>query len=551
MKRFLLACTSALGLLAAPAAQAKDTLAIGVAQFPASLNPYISAQTVQYFTIGFAVRPVSAYNPQGERVCLLCETLPSLDNGLAKLEDTPGGGKGLAVTLKIRPGLKWGDGEPVTAKDIEFTWRMAKAPEAGFIQTWAWNRATSVDIVDPSTIVMHLDKTYVTYQMWDYLLPEHLEAKLATGTGPAGAMEYINKTLYNAAPTTPGLWNGPFMVSNYNSGSSIELVPNPYWPGEKSDLKKIVVRLVDNTAALQANLMSGDVDFTPSGIGITTDQAVTLERDMKGKFQFFWHLGLSYERISMNQDGPLKDLKVRQALLLGVDRKTLIDKLFTGHAILALSWIDEVEQFYTTDVQQYPYDPAKARALLAEAGYKPGPDGVAVNAAGQRLSFDFATTSGNRIRELSQQVMQNQWKAIGVDVRITNQPSRTFFGEYMRKRQFAGLAEWANSGRIGVPPTVYYASRNIPTAANNFNGQNWSGVNLPELDTTMAAAETELDPARQKALWTGMQKVYAANVPELPLYFRTDPDVVPTWLKGYDATGKEDYISFYAEKWHN
>ena len=544
-------CVS-LGMLAAAGpALAKDTLTVGVAQFPASLNPYISAQTVQYFTIGFATRPVSAYNPQGERVCLLCAELPSLANKTAVIEDVPGGGKGIAVTLKLRPGLKWGDGEPVTSKDIEFTWRMAKSPDAGFIQTWAWNRATRLDIVDPSTVVLHLDKTYVTYQMWDYLLPEHLEAKIATGAGPAGAMDYINKTLYNAAPTTPGLWNGPYVVSNYNSGNQVELQPNPYWPGPAPDIKHIVVRLVDNTAALQANLLSGDVDFSPSGIGITTDQAVSLERDHKGMFQFFYHTGLSYERISMNQDGPMKDLRVRQALLMGIDRTTLIDKLFFGHAVLALSWINDVEKYYTADVQQYPYDPAKAKALLAEAGYTPGPDGVGVNAAGQRLSFDFATTSGNRIRELSQQVMQNQWKAIGVEVHITNQPSRTFFGEYMRKREFQGLAEWANSGRIGVPPTVYYASSAIPTQANNFTGQNWSGVNIPEMDQAMLAAEVEPDPEKQQELWATMQKLYAANIPELPLYFRQDPDVVPAWLKGYDATGKEDYISFFAEKWHN
>ena len=358
MTRFFQACAVSFGLFAAGAAAGKDTLTIGVAQFPASLNPYISSQTVQYITIGFGTRPVSAYDPKGNRVCLLCAELPNLEDKSAVIEDLPGGGKGMAVTLKLRPGLKWGDGEPVTSRDIEFTWRMAKSPDAGFIQTWPWNRATEVDIVDDSTAVLHLDKTYVSYQMWDYLLPEHLEAKIATGSGAAGAMDYINKTLYNSAPTTPGLWNGPYLVTGYNSGSQIELGPNPYWPGPAPAIKHVVVRLVDNTAALQANLLSGDVDFSPSGIGITTDQAVALERDHKDMFQFFYHLGLSYERIDMNMDGPLKDLRVRQALLMGVDRKTLIDRLFSGHALLALSWVNEVEQFYTTDVAQYPYDPA-------------------------------------------------------------------------------------------------------------------------------------------------------------------------------------------------
>ncbi len=533
------------------AAEAKDSLVIGVAQFPASLHPYISAQTVQYFTIGFALRPVSAFDAAGKRVCLICETLPTLDNGLAKIENLPEGARGLAVTIKIRPGLAWGDGEPVTAKDIAFTWNLARQPTSGFITTYAWSRATRVDVVDDRTAVLHLDQTYVTYQMWDYLLPEHLEGKLAAGTGPTAAMDYINHTNYAVSPLNPGLWNGPYVVSGYQSGVSVELSPNPHWPGPAPAIKHISVRLVDNTAALAANLLSGDVDFSPSGIGITTDQAVALERDHPEQFQFFYRKGLSYERIDMQEaNKPLADFRVRKALLLATDRKTLIDRLFYGHATPALSWINELEPNFTTDVPSYPFDPVQARTLLKEAGYTPGPDGIARNAAGDRLSFEFSTTSGNRIRELSQQVMQNQWKAIGVEVFIKNQPSRTFFGDTMRKRAFTGLAEYANSGRVGLPATPYYNSRSIPTQANNYTGQNWSGFDNPEMDRAMQAAEVELDPAKQRALWTTMQNVYAAALPELPLYFRQDPDIVPAWLKGYEATGKEDYQSFYAENWH-
>ncbi len=66
----------------------------------------------------------------------------------------------------------------------------------------------------------------------------------------------------------------------------------------------------------------------------------------------------------------------------------------------------------------------------------------------------------------------------------------------------------------------------------------------------MQAAETELDPVKQKALWATMQRIYAANLPELPLYFRQDPDVVPAWLKDYHVTGREDYQTFFAETWH-
>ena len=451
------------------------------------------------------------------------------------------------MTIKLRPDLAWSDGAPVTARDVAFTWKLASDPASGFSNNYIWSRAKSVEVVDDHTAVLHLPRTLVTYQMWDYLLPEHLEAAIAA---KGGALDYINHTLYNSAPTTPGLWNGPYVISHYESGNLIELTPNPYWHGKAPAIKRVVVRLVDNTAALQANLLSGDVDLTPSGIGITTDQAVSLEKDHPGQFQFFYRPGLSYERIDLQKDNPLLgDIRVRQALLLALDRKTLVSRLFGGHASIALSWINALEPNFTTDVPGYGFDPARARTLLEEAGFTPGPDGIRRNAAGDRLSFEFATTSGNRVRELSQQVMQSWWRAVGVEVVIKNQPSRSFFGELMRKRAYTGLAEYANFTRIGLPPTPFYGSDAIPTAANNWNGQNWAAVTDPAMDRALAASEVELDPAKQKADWLEMQRIYAATLPELPLYFREDPDIVPSWLHGYTATGKEDYQTYTAEDW--
>ncbi len=540
------------GLLAVLAvtnvAAAKDSLVIGVAQFPASLHPYISSQTVQFYTLGFAQRPVTAFSPEGKPVCLLCSELPSLENGLARIEDQPDGSKGLAVTIKLKPDLEWSDGAPVTAKDIAFTWKLGSNPASGFSNNYVWSRANSVEVVDDHTAILHLPRTLVTYQMWDYLLPEHMEAPiLAQGGGP---IDYINHTLYNAAPTTPGLWNGPYVISRYESGNLIELAPNPHWHGQAPAIQRVVVRLVDNTAALVANLLSGDVDMTPSGIGITTDQAVALERDHPGQFQFFYRPGLSYERIDLQKDNPLlSDVRVRQALLLAIDRKTLIARLFTNHATMAASWINPLEPNFTPDVPGYGFDPARARALLAEAGFKPGPDGICRSPAGDRLSFEFSTTSGNRVRELAQQVMQSWWKAVCVEVTIKNEPARTFFGETMRKRSYTGLAEYADSTRIGLPPGPVYGGTAIPNAANNWNGRNWSGFDDPAMNKALADAEVELDPVKQKTDWLTMQRIYTTQLPELPLYFREDPDIVPAWLHGYDATGKEDYQTYTAEKW--
>src|SRR3954471_4624914 len=128
---------AALGVVACfasggPALASRDQLVIGVAQFPSSLHPNIDAEVIKSYTLGFVIRQITAYDKDWKNSCLVCAELPTIENGLAKIEDKPGGAKGMAVTIKLKPGLKWGDGEKVTTRDLEFTWRLARDPKSGF-----------------------------------------------------------------------------------------------------------------------------------------------------------------------------------------------------------------------------------------------------------------------------------------------------------------------------------------------------------------------------------------------------------------------------------
>jgi peptide/nickel transport system substrate-binding protein len=540
---------ASLALLAGtvPAA-AKDSLVIGVAQFPASLHPYINSQTTQFYTLGFALRPVTSIDRNGKIACLLCTELPTIENGLARREDRPDGKHGVAVTIKLKPDLFWGDGVKLTAADLAFTWRVAHDPNAGFANSHPWSRATSVDVVDEHTAVLHLDDTYASYNEWDSILPEHIEGPVfAAAKTP---VDYINTTTYNRAPLTPGLWDGPYMISGYLSNAAVELSPNPFWAGQKPGFKHIEIRLIENTAALQANLLSGDVDLSPVGIGLTIDEGMALQAQHPDSFRYYFLPQPNYEHIDLKLENPiLQDVRVRRALLQGIDVASIVKRLFGTHAEVARSFVYAADPHFVSGVPTYPYDPAKARALLAEAGWKPGDGGVLRNAAGLRFSLEFSTTSGNRIRELTQQVMQSQWKALGIEVQIKNEPSRTFFGQQMRHREFTGLAEYASTFEIGWVPVTRFTSASIPTAANNWAGGNYPGVADKQLDADLAQAAVELDAVRQQALWADIQKIYATDLFALPLYFRSDPEIVPTWLKGYEPTGKEDLSSFWAETW--
>ncbi len=457
----------------------------------------------------------------------------------------------MAVTIKLKPGLMWADGVPVTAKDIAFTWKLGHDPANGFSNGNPWGRADSVQVVDDRTAILHLPGPVSSYNQWDQILPEHVEGPIFDKAH--GAAEYINTTAYNHAPTTPGLWDGPYMVTAYQSGSSITLEPNPHWPGTKPGFKHIVIRYIGNTAALQANLLSGDVDMVAGeGVGLTIDQAIALQKNHPDQFDYIFRPSLTYEHVDLQKNDPiLADARVRRAMLYALDRKTLTQKLFNGLQPVANTWVNPLDQFYDKDVATVPYDLAKAKGLLKDAGWTPGSDGICRNAKGDRLSVEFSTTAGNQLRELTQQVLQSQLKAACIETTIKNEPARTFFGETVKHRTYGGLAMYAWSSAPEDSPARTLGSDNIPTKDNNWAGANYIAFSDPQMDADIKKAQAELDPAKQKAIWYDMQAIYADRLPVLPLFFRAEPHVVPKWLKGYQPTGTSDMSCFWAENWHS
>ena len=534
---------------AGPALAAKDQLTIGVAQFPSSLHPNIDAEVIKGYTLNFVIRQVTAYDADWKNSCLICAELPTIENGLAKIEDRPDGKKGMAVTIKLKPDLKWGDGVKVTAKDLEFTWKLANDPKSGFSNNHPWTRADKVDVVDDQTAVLHLDKVLASYNEWDQILPEHVEGPIYEKSQASG--DYVKQTAYARQPTNPGLYDGPYLVTGYTSGAQIVMEPNPYWPGTKPGFKRVVLKLIENTAALQANLLSGDVDMVAGeGVGLTIDQVLELRKQHPDQFTYIFKPSLNYEHIDLKVGNPiLADLRLRQALVYAADRKTLTEKLFQGMQPVADTWVNPLNANFASEIQHYPYDLAKAKALLAEAGWKPGSDGICRNDKGERLSLEYSTTAGNRLRELQQQVLQSNWKAACIEVTIKNEPARTFFGETVKKRIYEGLAMYAWSSAVTESPRRTLASSQIPTADNNYGGANYIGYSNPQMDKLIDEAEQELDSGKRKALWASMQEIYAKELPVIPLFFRAEAHVVPKWLKGYVPTGHGDMSSNWAENW--
>lgn len=542
----------ALGFVQPATAKGKDELVIGITQFPSTLNPLIDAMMAKSYVLAMARRPFTTYDKDWQLACLLCTELPTLENGRAVPFDLDkpndaGGTQGVRLTYTIQPDAKWGDGTPVTTKDVLFTWKLGLTPQVGVSNQEQFRRMLDIEVEDDKTFTIVADRLGFDFAAINdfQILPAHLEEKPL-----AEPAAYRQRTLYDTDSTNPGLYNGPYRITQVAPGAHIVLEPNAHWWGKKPHFKRIVVRVIENTAALEANILSGEIDYIAGELGLTVDQAVAFEKRQGERFKVVYKSGLVYEHIDVMLDNPiLADRRVRQALLLGIDRQAISQQLFGGKQPVAHSNVNPLDWVYDKGIPTYGFDAKRAASLLDEAGWAEKRGGIRHNAKGERLSLEFMTTAGNRSRELVQQALQAQWRQLGIDIRIRNEPARVFFGETVTKRKFTGLAMYAwISAPESVPRSTLH-SKEIPSAENGWSGQNNPGFRNPEMDRLIDEIELVLEKEKRRPMWSRMQTIYAEELPALPLYFRADAYIMPSWLTGLEPTGHQYPTTLWVENW--
>ena len=467
-------------LIAAPVmAQPRDTLTIGMVQFPPDMHPNITTTSIKDTILAAARRLMTGFTADGRVICQLCTEVPSLSNGMARIVPRPDGTDGMEVTFTLKPDLFWADGVPVTAADFAFAYKVTTTFSAP-------QKVEKVEALDATHVRYVLNSTIYDFdRVADGPLPEHIEGPILAAA--ANALDYGQKSAFNRHPEEPGLWMGPYRITEFRPNDQVTLAPNPYWRGTKPYFQKITMRLIENTSALQANLLSGDVDT----VATLFDNRFEVADSFKHPTQFGWD----------------------------------------------------------PSVVTYKYDPKGARAKLAEVGFKPGPDGILVAPDGTRFSVDLVSTAGNRTRELIEQVIQTSFKAVGIDVVIKNEPARVLFGETLRKRSFTGLVEFQNDAPLDSVPNTYFHSSYIPTAENNWSGLNYAGWSNAAMDEAMTKARAELDPTKRKILWKTILDIAADEVPEINLFFPASGLITPKWMTGINNPERRGLITAWIEDW--
>ena len=532
---------------------AKNTLVIGIRQYPANFHPSIELTSAKTYVLGLARRPLTAFDSNWRLVCMLCERLPTIENGLARIEKSVGKNgavsDGIAATFTLPQQATWGDGTPITSDDVVFTWQAGRHLQSGFGKRSLFERITRIDVVDSKTFTLHFGA--VTFDFNDLgefrLLPAHIERPIFE-RDPA---LYRANTAYDTDTGNPGLYFGPYVISDAARDSHIVLTRNPKWWGKKPYFDRIVVKAIGDTAALQANLLSGDVDMIAGELGLTVENAGALQRSYPDRFNIVYQPGLLYEHIDVNLDNPiLRDKNVRQALLDGMDRTAIDHALFEGRQEVAHSFVSASDGMFDPTTRKYCHDAARAAQLLDGAGWKMSADGLRRNAAGEPLRVEVITTAGHRARQRVLLAIQDQWRKIGVETVIRYQTPRELFGVTLLRRQFPMMVMYAFNETPEMVPGTFLGSSQIPSADNNYSGFNTTGFRSTRVDQLIKELETTLDRGKRRQMFGALQHIYADELPALPLFFYSLPYILPKWLKGVEPTGHQFPSTLWAENWY-
>jgi peptide/nickel transport system substrate-binding protein len=424
-------------------------------QAPSTLNPYLSSGTKDVETASLILEGLGGFNEKGEVVARLADGVPTVENGGVAADLT-------SITWKLQPGLLWSDGTPVTSADAKFTWEYCTHPEGGCAQAARYEGITAIETPDDLTIVIKFSGPK----------PNPYTAFVG-GTSPILQAAQFANCLGAAASTCTEqnfgpIGTGPFVVTEFKTNDTVSLAANPNYrdPAKPAFATMTVKGGGDAEAAARAVMETGEFDYAWN-----TQINPELQAAMAGggKGVFLNGFGTLVERIEMNMTDPsadlpegersttkhphpiLSDIKVRTALSMAIDRQILVDVGYGAAGRPTCNLVPAPEMFASDNTGCLTQDMEGAKALLDEAGWVVGADGIREK-DGKKLQLLYQTST-NPVRQDFQALIKGWWNEIGVGVELKNIDASVFFG-----------------GDAGSPDTFQKFYSDVEMYANNFDG---------------------------------------------------------------------------------
>ena len=526
---------------AALAQRNRDIVVVGMAQEPDGLMMAFHSMAAGAAVNNSLLKGMVEYNDKWQLYPITVEKVPTLKDGDWEL--LPGGK--MKVTWKFRKNFTWHDGKQYTALDASWTNLMLRNPRSPTVSRTVIRKIDNMLVPnsnDPFTLVVQWNERYPFANIGHTVYPRHvLEKDYLRDPGQLKA----NKQ--NRFP----IGNGPYKMAEWVAGSHMTLEAYDKYPLGVAKIKRQTWRFILDSTVLQANAIAGQVDVTEIN-NITDCGALEQIERRNSNVQGHYTPALIWEHVDLNLDNEwLRDKRVRQAIAHALDRAAIAEIACSGgRQPVAHAWLPERHEGYNKDVKKYTFDLARARALLAEAGFTMGPDGFLRDRAGKRFEMTIMTTAGNALREQVQQIMKDQLKAVGLDLRIDNRPAGVLFGQTTARRQFPHMVMYAWLMTPASLGNTLWKSDQIPTAANNWEGQNYPGFRHEENDRLLSQIETEIDTAKRVAMLKRQQEIWAEELPSIPLYFRLHLTTSPKAVRGVSPAGLAGtYINWNSSEW--
>ncbi|MFL6010240.1 MAG: ABC transporter substrate-binding protein [Gaiellaceae bacterium] len=450
----------------------------------------------------------------------------------AKLQTRP-----MRVTYYIRKNAKWSDGVPVTGKDWKFTWQTATtAKYKEHIDPLGWEDIRSVT-GSGKVVKVTFKRNFAAWRgLFSYVLPQHALA----GTD---MLTVWNDCICNPKKGNAPISNGPFLLTKFDRGAGITLSRNPRgWYGKRAKLDSIVFRFITNTNSEIQAIRSGEVD----AIYPQPQLALADLRNQAG-LRIQTHVGLQYEHIEIQQGAkgnPLAKQKwLRQALITGVNRTAAARALYgtLNPSVGALQSMVRLkgEKGYSNDFGKWNYSVAKVDSLMRAHNCSKGGDGI-YRCNGTKVSFDFASTSGNALRTLAFTIFQDQAAKAGIELKNGFVPAGTLFGSKLPAHDF-DLAMFTQL--VTVDP--HYVAVNFSCG----NASNYTEYCNRTVTRWLTQSDRELNDAKRLALIKKVGKVLANDVPMIPLFQRPTYFVYKTSLSGLVDNPSSQGPTWNAEGW--
>jgi peptide/nickel transport system substrate-binding protein len=500
-----------------PGLGAGRDLVVGLGGDATSLNPVVATDGISY-TVEWPIFDS------------LLELDASLNVKPLLAESWEASRDGLTYTFKLKKGVTWHDGKPFTARDVAFTFYSVLDPKvttphrayfdalAGFPELTAKENPKKpeelavrpIEVVDDHTVRFRL-----RYPSGSFLavlvnpragiVPEHLLKG-----------QDLNTAEFNRKP----VGTGPFKLVEWRRAERVVLEANDKYHGGRPALNRVIFRIIPDAVVLLQELRSGGVDLIENP---PLTEVARLKQT--AGLKVLTADNTSYTYLGWRQDvAPFTDLRVRRALNHAVDVPSMIKEVLQGYAAPATGQFPPSSWAYDASVKPYPYDPARARSLLAEAGFKPGADGILVK-DGKPFTFTIRHDVANQTVKDTAVIVQEYLKRVGVDARLEPLDWPTFVKKLFAS-EFEGIVvNWTNHHDPDpFAYTIWHSSQ--------WKGRNFAHYKNPRVDELLESARRTAVVAERKKFYGEFSKVLMEDAPYVFLYF---PQQVYVTRQGYEG----------------